>query len=253
MKSKSSKPAEAEGNAVRKPRSTRGKVKTAEAKGTGRSPAVGAKGSGTKVPARGKGKPVASKDGGQKDRGQFGYVLSVMTCDHPGIVARLSEGVARLGGNIESCSQTVLSGYFTLTMTVRLAANLEPGDLVRELLRVPGLADCQIYGSRMGGIPQVSVPDANLYVLTAFGKDCPGIVLAFSRCLADKRINIVDLYGERHGNNEFVLIGQVEVDPATDIRSLLIDLEEIGRELGFTVKLQHKNIFVATNQLRLSR
>jgi predicted amino acid-binding ACT domain protein len=30
------------------------------------------------------------------------------------------------------------------------------------------------------------------------------------------------------------------------------DLEQMGRELGFTVKLQHENIFVATNQLRLS-
>ncbi len=29
------------------------------------------------------------------------------------------------------------------------------------------------------------------------------------------------------------------------------DLEQMGQELGFTVKLQHENIFVATNQLRL--
>ncbi len=29
------------------------------------------------------------------------------------------------------------------------------------------------------------------------------------------------------------------------------DLQQIGQELGFTVKLQHENVFVATNQLRL--
>jgi hypothetical protein len=27
----------------------------------------------------------------------------------------------------------------------------------------------------------------------------------------------------------------------------------MGKELGFTVKLQHENVFVATNQLRLCR
>jgi hypothetical protein len=32
---------------------------------------------------------------------------------------------------------------------------------------------------------------------------------------------------------------------------LQADLEQMGLELGFTVKLQHENIFVATNQLRL--
>ena len=30
------------------------------------------------------------------------------------------------------------------------------------------------------------------------------------------------------------------------------DLEHMGKDLGFTVKLQHENIFVATNQLRLA-
>ena len=30
------------------------------------------------------------------------------------------------------------------------------------------------------------------------------------------------------------------------------DLEAMGAELGFTVRLQHENIFVATNQLRMA-
>ncbi len=64
-------------------------------------------------------------------------------------------------------------------------------------------------------------------------------------------INIVDLYGDRKGE-EFVLIGQVQVPKRWDIRMLQADLEQMGEELGFTVKLQHENIFVATNQLRLT-
>ena len=88
------------------------------------------------------------------------------------------------------------------------------------------------------------------FVVSAFGQDQPGIVRRFSQYLAGKDINIVDLYGDRTGN-EFVLIGQVEVPVHWDIRMMQADLEQMGQELGFTVKLQHENVFVATNQLRL--
>ena len=88
-------------------------------------------------------------------------------------------------------------------------------------------------------------------MITAFGKDQPGIVRRFSQYLAGKDINIVDLYGDRKGE-DFVLIGQLEVPEHWDIRMLQADLEQMGSELDFTVKLQHENIFVATNQLRLT-
>ena len=87
-------------------------------------------------------------------------------------------------------------------------------------------------------------------MLTAFGKDRPGVVRVLSRALADKGVNITELYCEKDGRDGFTLIGQVEVDPNDDPRTLLLDLEDIASEYGFTVKLQHKNIFVATNQLR---
>jgi predicted amino acid-binding ACT domain protein len=90
------------------------------------------------------------------------------------------------------------------------------------------------------------------FVITAFGRDQPGIVRRFSQYLAGKDINIVDLYGDRSGE-EFVLIGQLEIPVRWDIRMLQADLEQMGQELGFTVKLQHENVFVATNQLRLTR
>ena len=73
------------------------------------------------------------------------------------------------------------------------------------------------------------------FVITAFGKDQPGIVRRFSQYLAGKDINIVDLYGDRKGE-EFVLIGQLEVPVHWDIRLLQADLEQMGQELGFTVQ-----------------
>jgi len=179
------------------------------------------------------------------------YVLSVMSDDHPGIVAGVSSVVDRLGGNILSCSQTVLDGYFTFIMTVDLPGTREPGDLAAEVRSSPELGeDYQVIARRYKPLPQIDVPTDNVFIITAFGKDRPGIVREFSRYLAGHDINITDLYGGRR-DEDFVLVGQLTIPAKINIRNIKSDLEAAGKEYGFTVKVQHNNIFVATNQLRL--
>ena len=181
------------------------------------------------------------------------YVVDVMSDDHPGIVAAVSNAVESLQGNIDSCSQTVLGGYFTLIMIVSLPQPVEPDQLAQKVRGAgAGHAEYQVL-VREARHPESFAPacDFDRFVITAFGKDQPGIVRNFSQYLAGKDINITDLFGDRTGE-DFVLIGQLEVPTRWDIRSLQADLEQMGRDLGFAVKLQHENIFVATNQLRLT-
>ncbi len=187
-------------------------------------------------------------------RFEHAYVLDVMSDDHPGIVAAVSNAIESLGGNIDSCSQTVLGGYFTLIMIVSLPEPIEPGELAERVRRSESLgSEYQVMARPVLPTNRFS-PEEELdrFVITAFGKDQPGIVRRFSQYLAGKDINIVDLYGDRTGE-DFVLIGQLEVPKHWDISMLQADLEQMGDELGFTVKLQHENVFVATNQLRLTR
>jgi glycine cleavage system transcriptional repressor len=180
-----------------------------------------------------------------------GFVLTVMSDDHPGIVAAVSDAVESLGGNIDSCSQTVLGGYFTLIMIVSVPEPIGPEQLAQ---RVRG---AESSGSGFQVLVRPALPvgasaqgPAERFVISAFGEDQPGVVRRFSQYLAGKDINIVDLYGDRNGT-QFVLIGQVEVPVRWDVRMMQTDLQQMGQELGFTVKLQHENVFVATNQLRL--
>ncbi len=185
------------------------------------------------------------------DESPHHYVINVMSNDHPGIVAAVSDAVEALGGNIDACSQTVLGGYFTLIMIISVPELIEPDVLATRIRgRDSRTAELQVMvlPSRHR-LPPPPEP-CEQFVVTAFGKDRPGIVRCFSEYLAGKDINIVDLYGDLKGD-EFVLIGQVEVPKRYDTEMLQADLEAIGKELGFTVKLQHENIFVATNQLRL--
>jgi len=181
------------------------------------------------------------------------YVLNVMSDDHPGIVAAVTEAVESVGGNIDACSQTVLGGYFTLIMIVSTPEAVAPEQLIARVHDTGSPhSEFQVQvRPALGKKHWTSTEDTDRFVITAFGADQPGIVRRFSQYLAGKDINIVDLYGDRKGD-EFVLIGQVEIPARWDIRMLQTDLEEMGKELRFTVKLQHENIFVATNQLRLT-
>lgn len=186
-------------------------------------------------------------------RFQNAYVLNVMSDDHPGIVAAVSSAVESLGGNIDSCSQTVLGGYFTLIMIVSLPDAIDPEQLADRVRRAESSGSAYQVLARPAQFASAadSPGAADRFVITAFGSDQPGIVRRFSQYLAGKDINIVDLYGDRNGE-DFVLIGQLEVPACWDIRMLQADLEQMGQELGFTVKLQHENVFVATNELRLT-
>jgi len=184
------------------------------------------------------------------------YVLSVMSSDRPGIIAGVSSAVEHLGGNIDSCSQTVLGGYFTFIVIITLPVEYPPQELAEKIRSSEGLGeDYQVIARKAGEESQrYSGPQrhesGDVFVITAFGKDRPGIVREFSRYLAGHDINITDLYGDKTGD-DFVLIGQLQIPPGVNIRNLQDDLEEMGRELGFTVNLQHNNIFVATNRIRL--
>jgi len=174
-----------------------------------------------------------------------------MSDDHPGIVAGVSSVVDKLGGNILSCSQTVLDGYFTFITIVDLPNAQEPDVLAHEVQSAPELgADYQVIARRYEPQQQTAAPTDNVFIITAFGKDRPGIIREFSRYLAGHDINITDLYGSRR-DNDFVLIGQLTIPTTVNMRSIQSDLEVTGQEYGFTVKVQHNNIFVATNQLRL--
>jgi predicted amino acid-binding ACT domain protein len=181
------------------------------------------------------------------------YVLNVLSDDHPGIVAAVGKAINQLRGNIDSCSQTVVRGYFTLMMIVSFPKPTDARSLEQAVHAAhPGGSDLQVNArSFLPTAYQNAAKDVSRFVITCTGPDQPGVVLAFSRYLAGKDINIIDLYGDRTGG-EFILISEVEIPSRWDIGMLQADLEEMGRGSGFTVRLQHQNIFTATNQLRLS-
>ncbi len=181
------------------------------------------------------------------------YVLNVMAEDRPGIVSAVSGAVADLGGNIESISQTVLKGYFTLIMIVNVPQGISGQKLERVVMATSGERPFMMLVRPVLPNPPSAAPgDSESFVITVIGEDQPGTIFRVSSYLAEKGVNITDLYGDRQ-QNRFVLVSQVQVPPQWNIAMLQADLEHIGEQMGFTVRMQHENVFVATNELRLRR
>ena len=181
------------------------------------------------------------------------YVLNVVSTDHPGIIAGVSTALYEIDANIDSCSQTVLDGYFTLILIVTLPQPWNADELARHIQSHSLLGDIYKITAMVvpeGTTSQTNPDDTDIFVITAFGKDARGIVHDFCCYLADREINILDFYGQRQ-NEEFVLVAHVQIPARHTIAVLQDDLEAIAQECHFTVRLQHNNIFVATNEIRL--
>lgn len=187
-----------------------------------------------------------------KTRYPISFVVNILAEDRPGIIAAATKAILAHDGNIDRCSQTLLAEYFTFTMIVSFPRSIQPEQLQEAITRpAGGPTGLQVHVlPYRGEQPERSGIEGDHFVLTAFGADREGIVQRFASFLADKGINISDLYGTSEGE-QFVLISQVQVPKRWDIEMLQADLEHLANEIGHTVRLQHENVFVATNQLQL--
>ena len=162
--------------------------------------------------------------------------VTVLGHDRPGIVADTTAALARLGGNLEDSTMTLLRGHFAMLLLVRTAAG--PGE-VRT-----ALADLAADGRLTVDVRQV--PDLDLgvgaasgssYVLSVHGADRPGIVSALTGVVAGARGNVTDLTTRLSGDL-YVLLAEVTVPDEVDLPALQAALRTTADELGVDVSLR---------------
>lgn len=158
--------------------------------------------------------------------------VTVIGSDRPGIIADVTGVLARLGGNLEDSTMTLLGGHFAMMLLVDVDADApavegaletvaEPSGLLASVRAVP--AD--------EGAPAAGVP----YLLTVHGADRPGIVSAMTRLVADVGGNVTDLT-TRLSDGLYLLVAEVDLPEACDVAALRQRLaaraEEIGVDAG---------------------
>ena len=84
---------------------------------------------------------------------------------------------------------------------------------------------------------------SNRAIITVLGSDCPGIVAAVSGALAEREANILDISQTivQGFFNMMMIVDLSSCPKAFD--SVSTDLNELGGDLGVTIKCQLEDIF----------
>lgn len=190
----------------------------------------------------------------EKRKKQQKYVIAVLCQDRPGIVANLTGTILKLGGIVDMMSQTVVEGYFTILITAELPAQFTPEFLQKELERAGRALQISATVQVTRELPaSARMHEPNIYFLTLVARENKQVVHEVSSYLAAQGINIVDLYCFPRGAGELLVISEVDIPTTCDISQIQIDLEALGARTDLSVRLQHENLFLATNNLYLSR
>ncbi len=175
------------------------------------------------------------------------YVLSVLVADRVGILREITTAVTELGANITGISQTVVQGYFT----VILIAEFEK-EITEEALRLA--VQNRFRADEASVIVKQFTPakraatGGDRYILTMSGRDRPGILKTLTGYLAEKKINIEDLFFRIAGEH-VTHIGEVSVPGRLDVKQVQSELCALMAPLGLTVSMQHENLFRAMNEV----
>jgi glycine cleavage system transcriptional repressor len=180
--------------------------------------------------------------------------ITVIGRDRPGIVANVSGVLYRHRSSIEELSQTVIRGQFAMI----LIASLEEGASVptlkgelRDLSRDLGL-DIDLRRLKPEDLIPYEAGGTEPFIITARGKDRPGLVYGITELLAERGINITNLGAQvaRLGQEpEYIQVFEVDIPKGLDYGLLQEKLRQRAQEMGVSVDLQHKDIFRAINQI----
>jgi glycine cleavage system transcriptional repressor len=185
-----------------------------------------------------------NEPGGAKDRKVMATerryaVLTAVGADRPGLVQEISQAILDVSANLEDSRMAVLGGEFALIVLLSGAPTAVAG--LREAF--------PLLESRLG--LRISMHDTRAtevnpgapYRLRVTGVDRPGIVLAVSKLLASRGINVASLesrltYAPESGTPMFVLLTELQVPPGVPLSSLQRQLAEAcGIEnLDFTLE-----------------
>ncbi|MFZ5912490.1 MAG: glycine cleavage system protein R [Chloroflexota bacterium] len=182
------------------------------------------------------------------------FVISIMSRDRVGIIYEISKALSELGGNIADVRQSVLSGYFTMILLASFPSKVTKRAVERKLAEVDANSETVIESAvkriEAGDRVLPSTTPENAYVLTASGIDRVGIVAQVSYFCVAHNINILYL-STTVSDGAYVMILALDLDHCGSISQVRSDLQELARETGLKLVLQHYDIFRAVNEINL--
>ena len=174
-------------------------------------------------------------------------VLTAVGKDQPGIVAAVSRILYATGCNIEDSSMTILRGDFAMLLIISLPKGLKMEDLDKKLNPLRQSLNLMMVLRKLGPEELSHKPTSGtqMYVISVYGIDKPGIVYKVTRLLSKEAINIGDLNTKIVGDKKnpvYVMVLEVEIPPAGKIDKLQQKLTRLGQELKVEINLKPLDI-----------
>jgi glycine cleavage system transcriptional repressor len=169
------------------------------------------------------------------------FALTIIGRDHPGIVARVTEILYRLGCNIADSSCSILGGQFAMILIISHPEYtdrqsfggafdpLEEGDMsvFLRVLQPGGEASPKLTGETC--------------LISVYGSDKPGIVYPVARELGNRQINITDLNTKLIGPPErpvYVMMIEAILPPGMAIKEITAVMDDLGRKLQVDISVR---------------
>lgn len=180
-------------------------------------------------------------------------IISVFGPDRPGIIAAVSKILFRKNCNIENVRQTILQSEFT---GVFIASVPEEGSdaLFRQLEDALEPLNLRVFLKplKQNNTPDPTFADSEPFIITTKGPDKKGLVAAITEVIANHSVNVTNLQAIFEGGDDpdkNIMIYEVDIPGHTDQQQLREDLRQKANELGLTISIQHRNIFMAINRI----
>ena len=160
------------------------------------------------------------------------YVLTVLGQDRPGIVASVTDALAKAGCNIEQSSMSVLGTSFAMILVVNVPVNTER-EFRTGLVGITTVEDLKIH---VDPFPQGALHktiEGDSYSLNLHGSDHPGIISAVTRVLSENNINISDLATRLIPGEKSIFLMTIDliVPAEVDVEQVTDSLKNIGNDI----------------------
>lgn len=169
------------------------------------------------------------------------FALTIIGRDHPGIVAKVTEILYRLGCNIADSSCTILGGQFAMILILshpKMQSNEEFGTSFAPL-EADGLS-VFLRKLQPGGESAAEI-DGEICMISVYGSDKPGIVYPVAKILGDMQINITDLNTKLVGTPQrpvYVMMIEAVLPAGLEIEELSSALDRLKKDLQVDIAIR---------------
>jgi glycine cleavage system transcriptional repressor len=167
--------------------------------------------------------------------------LTIIGRDHPGIVARVTEILYRVGCNIADSSCSILGGQFAMILIISHPEYTDResfGDAF-DPLEKEGLS-VFLRTLQPGGeaAPELA---GEICLISVYGSDKPGIVYPVARELGNRRINITDLNTKLVGSAErpvYVMMIEAVLPPGMELKEIAAIMADLQQKLHVDISVR---------------